>query len=324
MSKISEYTEGGVPQAADAFVAARAGKNVKFSALALPTSGQLKNGILSVTVVADNLVVAVKTLAGADPSTADPVYTNINGAVHIVTAALSVTVPAGAEGVTGTFNAGSAELGDKEIDFFAYLGYNLTDGVTIGPSRIPYAKQYSNFSTTVTNEKYCKISTIAAAAAADPYVVVGRFAATMSLAGGPGGHLWTVPTYTPVNLIQYPIYITRPLDWTPVHTRSGNPYTNVPTNNYAKYQLNGNMMSVFEKHTQNATPGGTNFQRVTSPFTNPISSAPLILASNNTTAVQFSAYYINANSYFELYKYDGTAEATASQVYILHGTVSIL
>jgi hypothetical protein len=164
--------------------------------------GFLINGKIVPSVASNNLTVAIKTLAGSDPSATDPVYCRIGDTVRSITAALSVTKNAG----TNWCNAGSSELATKEIDYFVYLGYNATDGVVIGFSRIPFATEYDDFSATTTNEKYCAISTITNAAAGDDYEVIGRFAATLSAGAG---YTWTVPTFTNKNLIQRPIYETR-------------------------------------------------------------------------------------------------------------------
>ena len=176
--------------------------------------GFLINGKLSVTVASNNLTVAIKTLAGTDPSATDPVYIRINDTVRTITSALSVTKNAG----TNWCNAGSAELATKEIDYFVYLGYNATDGVVIGFSRKPWGTRYGDFSTTSTNEGYCAISTITNAVAGDYYELIGRFAATLSAGAG---YTWTVPTFTAVNLINRPIYETRYLSWQPVYTCAG-------------------------------------------------------------------------------------------------------
>lgn len=167
--------------------------------------GFLINGKISVTDAA-GITVAIKTIAGTDPSATDPVYCRIGDTVRSITSALSV---AKADG-TNWCNAGSAELATKEIDYFVYLGYNATDGVVIGFSRYPGANSYDDFSATSTNEKYCAISTITNAAATDYYEVVGRFAATLSAGAG---YTWSVPTYTAKNLIQRPIYETRWLSY---------------------------------------------------------------------------------------------------------------
>ena len=179
-------------------------KALKDSIIFNAPEGFLLNGKIVPSVSSNNLTVAIKGLDGNNPSSTNPVYVRIGDAIRSITSALSVTKNAG----TNWFNAGSAELATKEIDYFVYLGYNATDGVVIGFSRIPYATEYSQFSTTSTNEKYCAISTITNATAGDDYVVIGRFAATLSAGAG---YTWTVPTFDSKNLIQRPIFETRVL-----------------------------------------------------------------------------------------------------------------
>ena len=176
--------------------------------------GFLINGKIVPSVANNDLTVALKGLDGNDPSASNPVYCRIGDTVHTITAALSVTKADG----TNWFNAGSAELATKEIDYFVYLGYNATDGVVIGFARIPYATAYSQFSTTTTEERYCAISTITNAASGDVYTVIGRFAATLSAGAG---YTWTVPTFTSINLIQRPIFQTRSLSWNAPITWNG-------------------------------------------------------------------------------------------------------
>lgn len=178
----------------------------EFDAIYQPPQGYLTNGKISVTDAA-GITVAIKTLAGADPSETDPVFVRIGDSVHMLTSALSV---AKADG-TNWFNSGATELAAVELDYFAYLGYNATDGVVIGFSRIPHATQYGDFSATTTNDKYCAISTITTAASTDYYEVIGRFAATLSAGAG---YTWSVPTYTAANLIQRPTYDTRWITYT--------------------------------------------------------------------------------------------------------------
>lgn len=204
----------------------------EFDAIYQPPQGYLINGKIAVTDAA-GITVAIKTLAGNDPSETDPVFVRIGDTVHMLTAALSVSKADG----TNWCNAGSSELATKEIDYFVYLGYNATDGVVIGFSRYPGANSYDDFSATTTNEKYCAISTITTAAATDYYEVVGRFAATLSAGAG---YTWSVPTYTAKNLIQRPIYETRWLAWQPTYSGGGSQtYTSVTTTT-AKYKLIGN------------------------------------------------------------------------------------
>ena len=224
---------------------------LRLSTTIIPTNapqGFLINGKISVTDTGSGLTVAIKTLAGTDPSATDPVYCRIGDTIRTISAALSVTKADG----TNWCNAGSSELATKEIDYFVYLGYNATDGVVIGFSRYPGANSYDDFSATTTNEKYCAISTITNAAATDYYEVVGRFAATLSAGAG---YTWSVPTYTAKNLIQRPIYETRWLAWQPTYSGGGSQtYTSVTTTT-AKYKLIGNE-SVVVLHATGTT-GGT-------------------------------------------------------------------
>lgn len=210
--------------------------------------GFLINGKIVPSVASNNLTVAIKGMDGNDPSASNPVYCRIGDTVHTITSALSVTKNAG----TNWCNAGSSELATKEIDYFVYLGYNATDGVVVGFSRIPYATIYSDFSATTTDAKYCAISTITNAASGDNYVNIGRFAATLSAGAG---YTWSVPTFTGANLIQRPILQSKILSWTPTYSASGSlTFTSVTTGR-AVYQLNDRYLD-FELQCQ-GTLGGS-------------------------------------------------------------------
>lgn len=214
--------------------------------------GFLINGKITPSVASNNLTVAIKTLAGNDPSAADPVIVRIGDTVRSITSALSVTKNAG----TNWFNSGSSELATKETDYFVYLGYNATDGIVIGFSRIPYGTEYDSFSATSTNDKYCAISTITNAAAGDDYELIGRFAATLSASAA---YTWTVPTFTNKNLIQRPIYETRSLQFAP--TVGG--FTGSPTVGFSYKVLN---TSVYYSFDIQGTSNATTFT-ITLPFT---------------------------------------------------------
>lgn len=180
----------------------------------IPVSGMMINGKISVTVASNNITLALKTLAGADASAADPIYVNINGTIRTITAALSVTVNAGAASGSGTFNAGAAETATLAIDYFPYLSWRAaSSAVVIGFARFPGATVYSDFSGTASNEKYGAFST--APASTDDVCVIGRFEATNS---GTASYNWSVPSYTSKNLIQKPIFSTRWLTWVPTWT----------------------------------------------------------------------------------------------------------
>ena len=207
----------------------------------------LINGKIVPTVASNNLTVAIKTLTDTDPTATNPVGIWIGNNLRWITSALSATTGAG----FNAFNAGGAELATKEIDLFAYLFFKSSDSsIQIGVSRIPYGRLYSDFSSTITNEKY--ISTLVGLASSDICVNIGRFAATLSAGAG---YTWTVPAFTNANLIQEPIYETRWLDWTPAYTAGTMTYTSV-TLAIAKYQIENRNIN-FTFRTSDATTGGT-------------------------------------------------------------------
>jgi len=230
--------------------------------------GTMFNGKISVTVASSDITVAIKTLAGNDPSASEPVWIRIGDTVRVITAALSVTK----NDATNWFNSGSAENATKEIDYFVYLGYNATDGVVIGFARICHAKQYSDFSTTTTNQGYCAISTITTAAATDNYEVIGRFAATLSATAA---FTWSVPTFTPANLIQVPIYETRWMTWTPTYAASGSMTFTSVTTDLMIYKIVGSHVQM--QGQARGTTGGTTASEVT--FTVPIEGQDFGLAT---------------------------------------------
>lgn len=150
-----------------------------------PPQGSLINGKLVPSIATNNLTVALKTLAGADPSATDIVQVRIGDTVHKITSALSVTLAAG----TNWFGKSTLFAG-VATNFYVYLGYNTTDGVTMGVANTPTALFYGNFSTTNTAWTYAKISTITHAASTDVYECVGRFNAIL---GASATYNWSLP-----------------------------------------------------------------------------------------------------------------------------------
>lgn len=180
-----------------------------------PSQGALLNGEIVTSVASNNLTVAIKTLAGNDASTTEPIFVRIGNTLRKITAALSVTKNAG----TNWFTSGSAELATQEVDYFVYLGYNATDGVVLGFSPYPTATKYGDFSTTTTNDYYAAISTITNATSTDVYEVIGRFNAILSATAS---FNWSIPATSII--ISRPIFNTRTLIWTPAYTGfSANP-----------------------------------------------------------------------------------------------------
>lgn len=202
--------------------------------------GFLGNGKIVTSVTGNNLKVEIKTLDDADPSPADPVIVRIGNVVHKITAALSVTKNAG----TNWFNSGATETATFEIDYFVYLGYNATDGVVLGFSRLPNANTYGDFSAVTTNDKYAAISTIANADATDGYTVIGRFNAILSATPS---FNWSIPATSII--IQRPIYETRILSFIPV--LSGR-FTDAKWNKTGFYTIVGGRVYLRLKLTANA------------------------------------------------------------------------
>lgn len=232
----------------DAVIALQANPVGVLTATQYAPSGFLINGKIVPSVASNNLTVALKGLDGNDPSASNPVYVRIGDTVRTITSALSVTKNAG----TNYFGSGATKFATYERDYFVYLGYNATDGTTIGFSPIPYANIYSEFSTTATAETYCAISTTTNATASDAYEVVGRFGATLSAGAG---YTWSVPTFTATNLVQKPIHNTRVLTYLPTVTCSGSMTWSVGTPYVRQYHVVGNSLHFDLK--LNGTLGGT-------------------------------------------------------------------
>jgi len=220
--------------------------------------GVMVNGKLSVTVSANDLVVALKTLADADATATDQIFVRINGTVRTCTAALSKTLA----DATNWFNAGAAETAAKEVDYSAYAIWNTTpatDIMDLGFARKSYFTVYSEASATTTSDSYLAYANGSAPAATDDMVNIGRFAATLSAGAG---YTWTVPTYTSTNLIQRPVYETRWLTYAP--TIAG--YSANPTDTVYLYRAVSNMCEIVIRELTAGTSNNAT-HTYTAPFT---------------------------------------------------------
>lgn len=275
--------------------------------LATMPDGAMFNLKINVVVTSNDLVVSLKTDAGADPSATDPGYVKINGTVRSVTAATSMTLADG----TNWYNLGASETATLEQDQFAYAVWDSNSSVVaISSARIPWGRTVNatDFSATTTNERY--LGNYGNFTVGDDLVNIGRFAATLSAGAG---YTWTVPTFTSVNLIQGRCMETRLLTWLPTHSRATTPYTNLPTQSTATYQIVEKRLYFTERHTQNATPGGTGAQQFTPPLAPLYNFQPTGLAANESTGVLLLIF--NVSGQIRLLLYDATAQVTASQVY---------
>lgn len=76
--------------------------------------GQILNGKFVKSVSSNNLTVALKTLAGNDPSATDPVFVRIGNTVRMITSSLSVTAK---NSGTNWFGKGASYFAGNESDF---------------------------------------------------------------------------------------------------------------------------------------------------------------------------------------------------------------
>jgi hypothetical protein len=269
--------------------------SIKFNA----PEGFLINGKIVPTVASNNLTVALKTLNDEDPSATNPVYVRIGGVVRSITSALvSATASAG----TNWLNMGSAELATREVDLFVYLVWDTAGSVMkIGWSRIPYANLISEFASVGTQEK--AIIGNAVFTATDTAVNVGRFAATLSAGAG---YTWSVPTFTPTNLIQRPIFETRDLGWAPTYSASGSMTWGSITTTRARYKIVGNRCFVVLFALGTTGGSASNELRATLPMAAVTGSNVERGGGSVVDAAGISAMWIVNGSTLTHFKYDSS------------------
>jgi len=167
--------------------------------------GHMLNGKIVTSVTSGTLTVAIKTLAGNDPSANDPVYVRIGNTVRALAHARSVVMNAG----TNFLNLSSVELQNQEVDLFVYLWWDTVDvSVGMAVSRIPYASTMSTLNSSNTNEKGCQVNVFATITNTDECEVVGRFNAILS-----NTNQWSIPATSVI--INRPVFETRQLTYNP-------------------------------------------------------------------------------------------------------------
>jgi hypothetical protein len=224
---------------------------------------------ISRTISANDLVVALKNPDGSDPSTARPLSFNIAGSIRKLSSALSITIADG----TNSFNLGAAELGGTTQDLFVYAGWRAsTSTIFLMLHRLPHLTDYSQASSTATNENYGAI-TGAAPDPADVVANIGRVSAQLSLAGT--SHLWSVGSGG--NVLSYPTFETRWMTW------NGTPggFSSNPTG-VGRYKFNRNTSTIFRRDTVNGTSNAGTFT-----YTLPFSAATVTSMVWGSAAVVF-------------------------------------
>ena len=215
----------------------------------LPQGGMV-NGKIVTSVSSSNLTVALKTLAGTDPSATDPIYVRIANTIYTITTAINKTRNAG----TNWFNAGSAELATQEIDYFVYLRGGT--GVDLVFSRLSNCLTDDDWSSTSTSERFGSTN------ASTAVECIGRFNAILSAGGG---YTWSIPATSIV--INKPIYESRWLSWTPTITANGSSFTNAPSLfNGAFYRVMNNRVQLDLSIHYNSNSGGTGGVSATLPM----------------------------------------------------------
>ena len=175
----------------------------------LVDEGVLINGYVSVSVSSSDLIVAIKTWAGSDPSSTNPAFVKVGGTLRAITAATSITLA----DATNWFNSGATETATKLVQYFTYIGYRASDSsVFLGFSRKLLGRTYASFSTTNTTENYLAYSG-SAPASSDVVVPIGRFSATLSATAT---FTWSISGTGDV--VNYRIFETDWLDFVPSHT----------------------------------------------------------------------------------------------------------
>lgn len=265
--------------------------------------GTMLNGKIARTVTSNNITVAIKTLADADPTPSDPVYVRIGNNIRKITAALSVTKNAG----TNWFDSGSTEHATQDIDYFVYLGYNSTDGVTIGFSRVPYGRVYGDFSATTTNNRYCAISNISNAVSTDEYELVARFNAILSATAS---FNWSIPATSII--INKPIRETRWLTWQPVYSGGASMTYSSVTTDIARYKILGEtaLISINAMGTTGGTANSNlQFTAPISPkFTGDFDTLDMALAEDGSFSARSVGFmfWSNASSTWTVRKSDSS------------------
>lgn len=270
-----------------------------------PTSGPQgfgDNYVITPSISTNNLVVEMKTIAGVDPSTSDPIPFRIGNTKRTLTAALSLTVTAG----TSIFNAGATEFAAKKIQLFVYIGWRAASStIFLGLSRMPGGRTYADFSATSTNELYLAY-TGSAPASTDVVEVIGRIDAQNS---GTASYNWSLPSGAVV--VNKPIHFTNWLTYVPTITG----YSANPTNAVYRYRI---VVEDCFYEMQEGTAGTSN--ATTKTYSMPFTSKTLtnmawggsVITYNNGVLDAMGYVQVNSNSAIATMYRSGAAVWTAS------------
>lgn len=171
--------------------------------------GPLSDYIITPSVASNNLTLAIKNIAAADPSSSRPLVFRVGNTIYTLAASASFTKNAG----TNWMNLGAAEFAALPHDLFVYaIGETgASAGLKFGYSRIPYARTMGDFVNTTTNEKYIA-GNWTNFNSSDPVQNIGRFRAQLSAGAG---YTWSIPSAVVINR---PFFESDWLAWVPQFT----------------------------------------------------------------------------------------------------------
>lgn len=153
----------------------------------------------------------------------------------------------------------------------------------------------------------------------DGIQIIGRFAATKSAASG---YLWSIPTFTPTNLIQGPIYETRVLDYVPTITGLDNGSGAQPTINVAKYQFVRNVCKIWTKFS--GTKDGAGKQITFSPPMAPTNATAQALGGAYEGSAELVGVLLSPSTTNLIINYQSSiADNAGSQVMSASGSYTI-
>jgi hypothetical protein len=265
------------------------------------------------SIATSDLTVALKLYDGTDPSVGTPLKIPVGSGILEITSALSVTVT---DTMADIFSWDSGKIQGNDAQLFVYIINNNGTpqlGISPSPSLRTVATNYFDIGagSQTGSAGHNNIVMSGTRHATNSCRVLGRINAKQSDANA-----WQTPTTALI--INFPIWNTDWLIWTPQHSRAGGAYTNLPTQNAAYYTLDRERLYYTETHTQHGTPGSSGAQRFTGPIRAHRGNTGNGL--NASTLAGMGPFISDVSYTISLYKMsDGSAECTASNVYQVSG-----
>lgn len=281
---------------------------------AAPVDNSTESYVFDASIATSDLTVALKRYDGTDPSVSYPLKIPVGSAILEITSALSVTIT-DTMGDIFLWDAGKIQGNDAQL-FVYIIDNNGTPQLGLSPSPLLRTVATNYFDTGAGSQTgsaaFNNIVMSGTRNATNSCRVIGRINVKQSDANA-----WQAPTTA--LLVNYPIFTTDWMTWTPQHSRAGGAYTNLPTQSTAIYMIDNQRMDYIEVHTQNATPGSSGAQRITAPVVCQSGNTGNGLNANSLAGIQ--PFLSSGTNTISMYKSsDGSAECTASNTYTISGS----